>query len=318
LADNLLSAAALAAPCPVAVAPAMNNRMYLHAATQANLDRLEQRGVTIIPPGEGELASHGEHGIGRLAEPAELLEACHALLTPSSLLGRRVLVSAGGTREPIDSVRFIGNRSSGKMGFALAREAARRGAEVTLIAANATHAAPPGVRLVAVQTAAEMARACEREFASADVLLMAAAVADFRPTRTAEAKLKKDQGVPEIQLEPTEDVLAALAPLRRPGQLVVGFAAEHGEDAVRYGRDKLTRKSLDAIVVNDISSPGVGFDADENQVTVLTAAGGERWVERTSKEKVARVVLDEVEQLRATSREEPHGARAGTRSTAGV
>jgi phosphopantothenoylcysteine decarboxylase/phosphopantothenate--cysteine ligase len=318
LADNLLTAAALAAPCPVAVAPAMNNHMYLHAATQANLSRLKDRGVTIIPPGEGDLASHGERGIGRLAEPAQLLEACRALLTRPTLSGLRVLVTAGGTREPIDSVRYLGNRSSGKMGFALAREAARRGAQVTLVAANAALEPSPGVRLLSVQTAAEMAQACEREFLTADVLLMAAAVADFRPTRTAETKLKKDQGVPLVELEPTEDILAALTATRRPGQLVIGFAAEHGDQAVSYGREKLARKGLDAIVVNDISSPGIGFDADENQVTILTAAGAEHWVEQTSKENVAGAVLDVVGQLGQSPGEEQDGARAGAGSTAGV
>jgi phosphopantothenoylcysteine decarboxylase/phosphopantothenate--cysteine ligase len=318
LADNLLTAAALAAPCPLAVAPAMNHRMYLHPATQANLTQLERRGVRVIAPAEGELASHGEHGVGRLAEPDELLEACEALLTADTWSGRHVLVTAGGTREPIDSVRFIGNRSSGRMGFALAREAARRGAEVTLVAANPALPPPPRVRLVPVQTAAELARACEREFERCEVLLMAAAVADFRPARATEAKLKKDRGVPTLEYEPTEDVLASLTRRRRPGQLLVGFAAEHGSDAVAYGRDKLARKGLDAIVVNDISSAGIGFDAEDNQVTILTAAGGERWVRRTSKENVARAVLDELERLRESSREEPDGARAGPRSTAGV
>jgi phosphopantothenoylcysteine decarboxylase/phosphopantothenate--cysteine ligase len=318
LADNLLTTAALAAPCPVALAPAMNHRMYRHPATQDNLARLEERGVKIIPPTEGDLASHGEHGIGRLAEPAVLLEACQSLLTPSTWSGLHVLVTAGGTREPIDSVRYIGNRSSGKMGFALAKEAARRGAEVTLIAANAALAAPPGARLLPVETAAEMARACEREFERADVLLMAAAVADFRPANAAAAKLKKDQGIPTVELEPTEDILSALAPRRRPGQLLIGFAAEHGEEAVRYGRDKLARKGLDAIVVNDISGLGIGFDADENEVVILTASGGERWVEQTSKETVARAVLDEVDHLRESPGEESNGARTGARSAAGV
>src|SRR5579884_722825 len=173
LADNLVSAAALAAACPVAVAPAMNNRMYLNAATQANLERLAGRGITIIPPGDGELASHGEHGIGRLAEPPQLLEACEALLTPQSWSGLRVLVTAGGTREPIDSVRYIGNRSSGKMGLALAAQAARRGAEVTIVAANLGLPVPPGVRVLPVQTAAELHDACCREFERCDVLLMA-------------------------------------------------------------------------------------------------------------------------------------------------
>ncbi len=201
-ADNLLSAAALAAACPVAVAPAMNNRMYLNPATQANLEVLEQRGVTVIGPYEGQLASHGEQGIGRLAEPGELLEACEALLTGMggrSLAGVRVLVTAGGTREPIDSVRFLGNRSSGRMGYALAREAARRGAEVTLIAANVALDPPRGARVIGVQTAAELAAACRNELAACDVLLMSAAVADFRPLGAVDRKLKKDEGIPKLR-----------------------------------------------------------------------------------------------------------------------
>jgi phosphopantothenoylcysteine decarboxylase/phosphopantothenate--cysteine ligase len=318
LADNLLTAAALAAPCPVAVAPAMNNRMYTHAATQANLAVLERRGVTIIPPGEGLLASHGEQGIGRLAEPAQLLAAAELLLGPATLRGRRVLVTAGGTREPIDSVRYIGNRSSGKMGFALAREARRRGAEVTIIVANAEPPEGTADRVVAAQTAAELGHACEREFERCDVLLMAAAVADFRPATAAAEKLKKDQGVPRLELEATDDVLSALAAARRPGQMLVGFAAEHGERALEYGRAKLARKGLDAIVVNDISRPGIGFDADENQVTIVTANGGERWVAQTSKDNVARAVLDEVERALDESGEEPDGTRAGARRTARV
>jgi phosphopantothenoylcysteine decarboxylase / phosphopantothenate---cysteine ligase len=318
LSDNLLTAAALAAPCPVAVAPAMNNRMYTHAATQANLAVLERRGITIIPPGEGLLASHGEQGIGRLAEPAQLLAVAERLLGPATLRGRRVLVTAGGTREPIDSVRYIGNRSSGKMGFALAREARRRGAEVTVIAANAEPPEGTADRVVAVQTAVDLGHACEREFDRCDVLLMAAAVADFRPATAAAEKLKKDRGVPQLELEATDDVLSALAASRRPGQMLVGFAAEHGEQALEYGRAKLARKGLDAIVVNDISRPGIGFDADENQVTIVTANGGERWVAQTSKDNVARAVLDEVEQALDGAGEEPDGTRAGTRSTARV
>ncbi|MBV9195715.1 MAG: bifunctional phosphopantothenoylcysteine decarboxylase/phosphopantothenate--cysteine ligase CoaBC [Solirubrobacterales bacterium] len=317
-ADNLLTAAALAAPCPVAVAPAMNQRMYRHPATQANLARLEQRGVRIVPPGEGDLASHGEYGIGRLAEPAELLEACEALLRPPTWAGLRVLVSAGGTREPIDTVRYIGNRSSGKMAFALAREAARRGAEVTVVAAATTGTPPPQARLVRVQTAAELARACEREFERCDVLLMAAAVADFRPAKPAAAKLKKEHGVPVLELEPTDDVLGALVARRRRDQVMVGFAAEHGAGAVESGRGKMARKRLDAIVVNDISRPGIGFDADENLVTILSRTGAERRVEQSSKAQVARAVLDEVERLRREPREEADGARMGARSTAGV
>ncbi len=315
-AEDLLSTAALAATCPVAVAPAMNNRMYLHPATQDNLRLLSARGVSVIAPQEGELASHGEHGIGRLAEPAELLCACRALLGPGTLRGVRVLVTAGGTREPIDSVRYIGNRSSGRMGLALAAEAAHRGAEVTLVAANLTLAPPAGVQVLTAATAAELAAHCEREFDNSHVLLMAAAVADFRPAQRAGTKLKKDRGVPALELEATDDVLLTLARRRRPGQLLVGFAAEHGEEAVALAAGKLERKALDAIVVNDISRPGIGFDATENEVTILSADGVTREVARTGKEQVARAVLDEVERLRAAGEESGAGLRQGPRSAA--
>jgi phosphopantothenoylcysteine decarboxylase/phosphopantothenate--cysteine ligase len=326
-ADNLLTAAALAAPCPVAVAPAMNERMYIHPATQANLEALKARGVAVIPPAEGELASHGEHGLGRLAEPPELLAATEALLAArrGSWVGLRVLVTAGGTREPIDSVRYIGNRSSGRMGFALASEAAARGAAVTLVAANTGLAAPPGTRVFEVGTAAELAEACEREFDGCDVLLMAAAVADFRPASPAHDKLKKEAGVPApIELEPTEDVLSGLGARKRPHQMLVGFAAEDGEGAVSSGQQKLERKRLDAVVVNDISKPGVGFDSDQNEVTIVAADGTQRSVPRAGKELIARAVLDDVERLRAQlgtdEREErSDGASgAGTRSPARV
>lgn len=316
-ADNLVTTAALAASCPVAVAPAMNNRMYLNAATQANLESLAERGVTVLAPAEGELGSHGEYGIGRLPEPAELLAVCEKLLTAPTWSGMRVLVTAGGTREPIDSVRFIGNRSSGQMGFALAGEAARRGAEVTLVAANVALDPPPGVTVVPVGTAAELAQACEREFAASDVLLMAAAVADFRPASPVAHKLKKDSGTPTIELEPTTDVLSTLAARRREGQLLVGFAAEHGAGALDYARGKLERKRLDAVVVNDVSTPGIGFESSENEVAILTASGGLRQVPRASKESVARAVLDEIERLRS-EREGADGARADAGSAARV
>ncbi|HWE32420.1 MAG TPA: bifunctional phosphopantothenoylcysteine decarboxylase/phosphopantothenate--cysteine ligase CoaBC [Solirubrobacteraceae bacterium] len=310
-ADNLLSTAALAAACPVAVAPAMNNRMYLHPATQDNLETLGRRGVTIIPPAEGELASHGERGVGRLAEPADLLAACERLLgaagaEPGSWAGRRVLVTAGGTREPIDSVRYIGNRSSGRMGFALADEAQRRGAAVTLIAANVALDPPPGVNVTTVETAAELKAATEAAFEAVDVLVMAAAVADFRPATAVASKIKKTEqdGPPTIELEHTDDILGGLRPRRRPGQVIVGFAAEHGAGAIDYGLGKLTRKGLDAIVVNDISEPGIGFDSDDNEVTILTGGGGRRHVPRATKAEVARAVLDEIERLGT----ELHGA----------
>ena len=312
-ADNLLAAAALAAPCPVLVAPAMNDRMYRHSATQANIAQLAARGVVIIAPGEGQLASHGEHGLGRLAEPAQLLEACEAVLASAETpawAGVRVLVTAGGTREPIDSVRYIGNRSSGRMGVALAARAAARGAEVTLVAANLSVAPPPGVKLVGVGTAAEMQRACELRFAETDVLLMAAAVADFRPASPLQRKLKKSEvpGAAAIELEPTADILATLAGQRRAGQIMVGFAAEHGEAAVAYGREKLTTKGLDVVVVNDISRADIGFDAELNEVVIVTAEG-ERVVARAGKDQVADAVLDEVQHRR----EEADGStRAGT------
>jgi phosphopantothenoylcysteine decarboxylase/phosphopantothenate--cysteine ligase len=282
--------------------------------------------VTVIGPGQGELASHGEHGIGRLAEPAELIRACESVLEAAGApngggaawLGVHVLVTAGGTREPIDSVRYIGNRSSGRMGFALATQAARRGAQVTLIAANVALEPPPGATLVAVGTAAELKRACEAEFDRADVLLMAAAVADFRPAVPAATKLKKDRGAPQIELEPTEDVLSALAARRRPGQVLVGFAAEHGEGALDYARAKLERKRLDAVVLNDISDPEIGFDAPDNEVTVLKAGGGTLRIAKTGKDQVAERVLDEVEALRAGKESSDRAVRADPHRVAGV
>jgi phosphopantothenoylcysteine decarboxylase/phosphopantothenate--cysteine ligase len=306
LADNLLTSAALAASCPVLVAPAMNNHMYEHSATQANLALLRERGVTVVDPGTGALGSKGEWGVGRLAEPAELLAAVEAALpvapTEAHLVGLRVLVTAGGTREPIDSVRFVGNRSSGRMGFALADEAAAQGAAVTVIAANVGLERRPGVRYVDVSTAAELAEACEAEFPRADVLLMAAAVADYRPSAPAETKLKKDRDATlTLELERTPDVITALAASRRPGQTIVGFAAEHGDEAVAYGRDKLARKKLDAVVVNDIARRDIGFEGAHNEVTIVTGAG-ERHVARTSKAEVARAVLETVQDLRAEQR----------------
>ena len=324
LADNLVTTAALAARCPVVVAPAMNDRMYGHPATGENIEKLRGRGVAVIPPREGELASHGERGVGRLAEPAELLEACEALMSaaadpPGPWPGVRVLVTAGGTREPIDSVRFIGNRSSGRMGAALAASAAARGAEVTLIAANLAVPAPAGVRAVEVRTAAELATACAELFPACDVLLMAAAVADFRPAAPAPNKLKKDAGPPPpIELERTEDVLSALSAARRGAQVLIGFAAEHGEDAVAYGRRKLHAKGLDAVVVNDISRADIGFDSGANEVVIVTARG-ERQVPRASKDEVADAVLDEAAGLLEEKRKEDRGGiRAHSGSAARV
>src|SRR3954468_2494655 len=296
LADNLLTSAALAATCPLLVAPAMNNHMYEHPAVQANLAALRERGATVLDPGPGALGSKGEWGVGRLAEPPELLAAIEAALRPAHteahLVGLRVLVTAGGTREPIDAVRFVGNRSSGRMGFALADEAAALGADVTVVAANVGLQRRPGVRYVDVATAAELKAACEAEFPAADVLLMAAAVADYRPLAPAAAKLKKDRSETlELALERTPDILTALSAARRPEQTIVGFAAEHGDGALEYGRDKLRRKKLDAVVVNDIARADIGAEGAHNEVTIVSAAG-ERHVAGTSKAEVARAVLE--------------------------
>lgn len=300
-ADNLLTSAALACTSPLVVAPAMNGAMWVHPATVANVATLRERGARIVEPETGRLASKGEWGTGRLAGPATVLAAIEATLDGSSAGGRldglRVLVTAGGTREPIDSVRYVGNRSSGRMGLALAAEAARRGAEVALIGANLAVDPPPGVRLVAVTTAAELEQSARAEFGSCDVLLMAAAVADFRPADASEGKIKKSgrDGL-ALRLEPTTDVLAALAAERRPGQTLVGFAAEHGE-GLAHARGKLERKGLDAVVLNDVSDSAIGFDSEDNEVTILTR-DGDHAVPRAPKSSVAVAILDRVESLR--------------------
>jgi phosphopantothenoylcysteine decarboxylase/phosphopantothenate--cysteine ligase len=307
IADDLLTTAALAARCPVVVAPAMNSHMYEHAATQANVDLLRSRGVTVIEPGEGALASRGEHGRGRLPDPAELLAVVEALAGGGGPMdGLNVLVSAGGTREPIDSVRFVGNRSSGRMGFAIAEEAARRGATVTVVAANVSLERSPGIEYVDVETAAQLRDACARAFESCDVLVMAAAVADYRPAGgAAETKLKKESAeTMSLELERTDDVLAELGARRRPGQTLVGFAAEHGADAVAVGRSKLERKGLDLLVVNDISRPDIGFEVDANEVTIVGRSGDEA-IARAAKSEVAARVLDAVAAVRS---EQPAGA----------
>ena len=339
MAEDMLGACALVAGCPVLVAPAMNNHMYEHAATQANLTTLRERGVEVIGPEEGRLASKGEHGVGRLIEPHELLKACEAALARASNTGTneraagvdavapwrgvRVLVTAGGTREPLDSVRFLGNSSSGRMGLALAQAAHARGAQVTLIAANVHLPLPAGVACREVGTAAELREACVEEFPHCDVLLMAAAVADFRPAAPSATKIKKAARRDlMLELEPTVDVLGELARSRRAGQTLVGFAAEDGADALGDARRKLIEKGLDAIVVNDISRADIGFDAEENEVTILTAANGraspasrgeradgsearaqlaqaaEMRVSKAPKLLVAEAVLDAVERLR--------------------
>ncbi len=304
LADNLVTSAALANAAPLVLAPAMNSRMYEHPATQANLELLRSRGARVVDPGTGRLASKGEWGVGRLADPAEILAAAEAAITqftPHSMDGLRVLVTAGGTREPIDSVRFVGNRSSGRMGLALAEEAARRGADVTLVAANVTIPSPAGVETVTVETTAELEAAVREHFPRAEVLVMAAAPADFRPV-AIEGKLDREAGGLTLELESTEDIVAAVAAGRRAEQTVVGFAAEHGEGAIERGRAKLARKGLDAVVVNDISRTDIGFDSSENEVTIVLP-DGELEVGRRPKPDVAAAILDEVERLRTRAGE---------------
>lgn len=340
-ADSMLATSFLACTAPRLVAPAMNDRMYADAATQANLAALRERGVEVIEPGEGLLASRGEHGRGRLPDPEELLARVEVALAgggsapaqtepalpgareypapaetallgeepphfdspatapagePGPWTGLRVLVTAGGTREPIDSVRFIGNRSSGRMGMALAAAAARRGAEVTVVAANVSLPEPAGVKRIDVETTAELSYETVERFETQHVLLMAAAPADFR-TEPITGKIKRQDSL-NLNLQPTEDILALIAADRGEGQTVVGFAAEHGGEAVARARAKLARKGADLIVLNDVSDPTIGFDSAENEVLLVTATDEEE-VPKASKDAVADAILDRIDRLRA-------------------
>jgi phosphopantothenoylcysteine decarboxylase / phosphopantothenate---cysteine ligase len=333
-ADSMLATSFLACTAPRLVAPAMNDRMYADAATQANLATLRERGVEVIEPGEGLLASRGERGRGRLPDPEELLVRVEAALAggdrapaqaepalrggpeypalaetallgeepaapagdPGLWTGLRVLVTAGGTREPIDSVRFIGNRSSGRMGMALAAAAAKRGAEVTVVAANVSLPEPAGVKRIDVETTAELSYETVERFETQHVLLMAAAPADFR-TEPITGKIKRQDSL-NLNLQPTEDILAQIAADRGESQTVVGFAAEHGGDAVARARAKLARKGADLIVLNDVSDPTIGFESAENEVLLITATDEEE-VPKASKDAVADAILDRIDRLRA-------------------
>jgi phosphopantothenoylcysteine decarboxylase / phosphopantothenate---cysteine ligase len=297
LADDVLTEAALAHRGPVLVAPAMNTRMWEHSATQANAATLRARGVELIGPEAGELAE-GEVGLGRMSEPEAIARRVEELLgkTGGTLAGRHVLVSAGGTREPLDAVRFLGNRSSGRMGVALAAEARRRGADVTLLASNLAVSAPDGVEVVQTPTAADLEREATGRAAGADVVVMAAAVADFRPAEPLEGKRPKSEEAWAVQLEPTADVLALLGERERNGQVLVGFGAEVGEAGLERKRAMLADKHLDLVVYNDVGVPGIGFDAADNEVTLLSA-GGERRLARASKAEIAAGIVDEVERL---------------------
>jgi phosphopantothenoylcysteine decarboxylase/phosphopantothenate--cysteine ligase len=303
-ADSMLTTSFLACTAPRLVAPAMNDRMLADPATQANLATLRERGVTVIEPEEGALASRGESGRGRLPDPARLLARLEAAMPAGDRPwdGLRVLVTAGGTREPVDPVRFLGNRSSGRMGFALAAAAARRGAEVTLIAANVALPEPAGVRRVDVETAAELADAARGEFPACHVLLMAAAPADFRAAEVSAGKLSREgTDSLELSLEPTEDILAGLTATRAEGQTIVGFAAEHGEGGAGRAREKLERKGADLVVLNDVSDASIGFESEENAVTLIDESG-ETAVPRASKDAIADSILDRVDQLRTRAR----------------
>jgi phosphopantothenoylcysteine decarboxylase/phosphopantothenate--cysteine ligase len=302
LADNVLTELALAFSGPVLVAPAMNVRMWEHPATQANAELLRARGVEIIGPAAGELAE-GEVGPGRMSEPDAIFDRCEAILGGGRpLAGRRVVVTAGGTREPLDSVRYLGNRSSGRMGVAIAAEASRLGAEVTLLAASVAVPAPEGVEVVEAATAADLLRETLAR-ADADVIVMAAAVADYRPAEELRAKRRKDDSPWTITLEPTADILAELGRRRRPQQVLVGFAADEGVSGLEAARAKRERKGVNLLVFNDVSRSDIGFDSEDNEVTLIRE-DGERLVEKRSKEECARVILEETLALLGSRGEE--------------
>jgi phosphopantothenoylcysteine decarboxylase/phosphopantothenate--cysteine ligase len=299
ISSDLLTATLLATRAPVLLCPAMHTEMWEHPAVTENMARLRQRGVHVVGPTSGRLAG-GDVGSGRLADPADIVAAAGALLSRDRpLSGLHAVVTAGGTREPIDPVRYIGNRSSGKQGYAVAAELAERGARVTLVSTVALPA-PPTVEVVPVETAAEMEAAVFVRSGEADVIVMAAAVADYRPKEVAPHKLKKADGPPEVVLEPTPDILAGLGARRRPGQLLVGFAAETagpdgGRDRLRaYARSKLEAKNIDLVVANDVAAPGVGFAHDTNAVLILGTDGRETEVPLASKTEVARAVVDAI------------------------
>jgi phosphopantothenoylcysteine decarboxylase/phosphopantothenate--cysteine ligase len=296
LADNVLTELALAFRGPFLAAPAMNVRMWEHPATQANADLLRSRGVKLIGPEGGGLAE-GEVGIGRMSEPDAIFARCEQLLEGpnGSLAGKHVVVSAGGTREPLDTVRFLGNRSSGRMGVAVAAEAARRGADVTLLSANVSVPVPAGIEVVMTPTAADLANEALSR-ADADVVVMAAAVADYRPAEQLDAKRTKDGEPWTLTLEPTVDVLAELGRQKHDGQVLVGFAANEGPAGIEAARRKRERKAVNLLVFNDVSRSDIGFDAEDNEVTLI-GADGERTIGKRSKDACAAAILDAVAAL---------------------
>jgi len=294
IADNVLTEAALAHRGPILVAPAMNPRMWQSPATRANVETLRARGIELTGPDEGEMAE-GEWGVGRLSEPAEIAARIEQLLAPGSLAGRRVLVTAGGTREPVDSVRFVGNRSSGRMGVALAEEARRRGAEVIVLAANLAVEVPYGIETIPTPTAESM-RDAALALPDVDVLLLAAAVADYRPAEALAGKRAKDGQGWTLELEPTDDIAQALGERKRAGQVLVAFGAEHGEDGLERKRAMLETKNADLVVFNDVGRSDIAFDSADNEV-VLISRERDLAVPKAAKAVVAAAILDEVERL---------------------
>jgi phosphopantothenoylcysteine decarboxylase/phosphopantothenate--cysteine ligase len=292
-ADDLLTAILLEATCPVVIAPAMHSGMWEHAATQQNVETLRSRGAVIVGPVTGPLA-HGDEGVGRLAEPEDVVAAVRGAFASRDLVGHRLLITSGPTHEPIDPVRYVGNRSTGKMGAALAAEAVARGARVTVVLGPGA-VRPPGVEVVSVLTAEEMRDAVLSRSDDADAVVMAAAVADFRPKAVARQKLKKDRGVPDLVLEPTPDILAELGALRGR-QVLVGFAAET-EELERAGREKLEAKHLDLVVVNRVGREGTGFGSDSNEAMLLSASGDDEPLRSWSKRDLASAVMDRVSAL---------------------
>ena len=295
MADDLLTATLLEATCPLVLAPAMHTGMWLHPATQSNVRTLVERGAITVGPATGPLAA-GDEGLGRMAEPEEIFGAVRSVMSRAGdLAGRSILVTAGPTHEPIDAVRFLGNRSSGTMGFAVAREARRRGAEVTVVAGPVTLSDPPGIGVIRVETAEQMAAAVFERFPSSDAVVMAAAVADFRPGQPVDGKIKKDQGPPKVELVPTTDILSSLGK-RKERQVLVGFAAET-ENVELEGRRKLAEKSLDLIVANEVGHPGTGFESATDRATILSATGSDEPMRQWTKDELASAIVDRLVQL---------------------
>jgi phosphopantothenoylcysteine decarboxylase/phosphopantothenate--cysteine ligase len=296
LADDLLTACLLAAQAKVLLVPAMNDRMWSHAQTKRNIAHAKSLGYEILEPAEGPLAIGEGSGPGRMPEPEEIMSHVGRLLEGTSALkGKTIIVTAGATREPIDPVRFISNHSSGKMGVALARAAWRRGADVTLIAGHVDIPLPPEIPTVKADTVREMSQCVAQKLPAADVLIMAAAPADFRPAVEAPEKLKKGRGAPKIVLEATEDILQSTIAKRKKKSLIVGFALET-TDGIRNAKEKLESKDLDLVVLNDAKEPGAGFGVDTNRVTVITRNGKEEELDLMSKTDLAEILLDRLEQ----------------------